>query len=139
MLDNAHGQTEEVIKLAHGFGIAGSEVIVDRHHMHALAFKSVEVNRQRRHQRLAFTGAHFGDAAFMQHHAADQLHVEWAHTENALGGFASRRKSVGKQCIQFLALSEFSAEFRSLRLKLFVGECFVILLKRSNLFCTNPQ
>ncbi len=139
VLDDAHGETEEVIKLAHGFGIAAGEVIIDRHHMHALAFKRVEVNRQRRHQRLAFTRAHFSNAAFMQDHAADQLYVERTHTEHALGGFTRRCKSVRQQVVELLAFCECCAKFRSLRLKLFVGDSFVILLKRSNLFRTSPQ
>jgi hypothetical protein len=42
-----------------------------------LPVKRVEIDRQGRDQRLAFTGAHFGDLAFMQNHAADQLDIEW--------------------------------------------------------------
>ncbi len=36
VLDNADGQAEEVIKLAHGFGVAGGEVVIDRHHVYPL-------------------------------------------------------------------------------------------------------
>jgi hypothetical protein len=45
--------------------------------MHALAGERVEIDRQRRDQRLAFAGLHLGDRCLqVQHHAADQLHVE---------------------------------------------------------------
>ncbi|MCY1372659.1 hypothetical protein D9M69_598810 [compost metagenome] len=75
----------------------------------------------------------------MQHHAADQLYVERTHAKHAFGGFTRRRESVRQQCVELLAFRESCTEFRSLRLKLFVGKPFVILLKRSNLFRTGPQ
>jgi hypothetical protein len=56
--------------------------------MHALARQRVEIDRQRRDQRLAFAGAHLGDRAFVQHHAADELHIEVALAERALGRLA---------------------------------------------------
>jgi hypothetical protein len=78
------------VDLAHPFGVALGEVVVDGDDVDALAGERVEIDRQRRDQRLAFAGAHFGDRAVVQHHAADQLHVEMAHAEHALGGFANR-------------------------------------------------
>ena len=45
--------------------------------------------RERAGQRLALAGAHLGDGAAVQHHAADQLDVEMALAEGALGGLAS--------------------------------------------------
>jgi len=39
--------------------------------MHAFAGECVEIAGERRDKRLAFTGAHLRDRAFMQHHAAD--------------------------------------------------------------------
>src|ERR1039458_1463412 len=38
-------------------------------------------------QRFSFTGAHFGDFAAVEDDAADQLHVEVAHVEEAAAGF----------------------------------------------------
>ncbi|AIJ63764.1 Uncharacterised protein [Brucella suis] len=139
VLDDADSQAEEIIETAHGFGIAGGEVVVDGHDMHALAFKRVEIDRQRRHQRLAFTGAHFGDAAFMQNHAADELHVERAHTEHALGSFARGGESVRQKGIERFALSQRRPEFGGLGLKLLVGQILVVLLESSNLFCPLAQ
>ena len=49
-------------------------------------------SRQCGDERLAFTGLHFRDFAVVQHHAADQLHVEMAHVEEAAAGFADQRK-----------------------------------------------
>ena len=56
--------------------------------MHALAFEPVEVGGEGRDERLAFARAHFGDAALVKHHAADQLDVEMALPQHALGGLA---------------------------------------------------
>jgi len=133
VLDDADGQAEEVIEPAHGFSVAAGEVVVDRHHMHALALKRVEVDRQRCHQGLAFTGTHFGDAALVQNHAADQLHVERAHAEHTLRGLTRGRKSVGQNGVERFATSQRRAKFRGLGLQLLIGKIFVILLDSSNL------
>jgi len=39
--------------------------------MDAFSGQRVQVYGESRDQRLAFAGPHFGDRAFMQHHAAD--------------------------------------------------------------------
>ena len=59
VLDDCHGQPEETVKLPHPLGVAPGEVIVHRHQVRALSGKRVEIERQRRHQRLAFAGRHF--------------------------------------------------------------------------------
>jgi hypothetical protein len=70
--------------------------------VHALAFQRVEVDRQGRDQGLALAGAHLGDLARVQHHAADQLHVVVAHAEHAAA--ASRdREGLGQQRVERLA------------------------------------
>ena len=68
------------------------------------AGERIEVRGQRRHQRLAFAGAHLGDLAVVQRDAADQLHVEVAHVERALAGFAHHGERFGQQLLErFLA------------------------------------
>ena len=44
--------------------------------MHPAAAERIEIDRKRRHQRLAFAGLHLRDAALVQDHAADELNVE---------------------------------------------------------------
>ena len=51
----------------------------------ASAFK---IGGQRGDERFALAGLHFGDFAFVQHDAADQLHVEMAHRDRAPSCFA---------------------------------------------------
>ena len=47
--------------------------------MRAATGERVEIERQRRDQRLAFAGGHFRDPAAVQHDSADQLHIEVHH------------------------------------------------------------
>ena len=79
--DEAHRKSEELIDHAHLLGVTAGEVIVHRHHVHTVARKTVQVNRQGGGKGLTFTGRHFGDGTFVEHEAADHLHVERHHAE----------------------------------------------------------
>ena len=79
MLNQAHRKAEEFIKMPHPFAVAPSQILIDRDHVDALADQRVQIHGQRRHQRFAFARFHFGNLAFVQTHAADQLHVEMTH------------------------------------------------------------
>ena len=98
--------------LAHPVGVALREVVVDRDDVHALAGERVQVGRQRRDQRLAFAGAHLGDLAVVQHHAADQLHVEVAHLQRALAGLAHDGEGFGQQLVERRAVGDALLELR---------------------------
>ena len=76
--------------------------------MDALAGERVEVARQRGDQRFAFAGFHFGDFALVQHHAADQLHVEMAHVEDPAAGFAHDREGFDQEVVERGALGDSS-------------------------------
>ena len=79
--------------------------------MHAIAGEGIEIGGEGGNKGLAFTRAHFRDAAFMQHHAANQLHIEMALAEHALGGFAYGGEGRHQQFIQRAAGGQFSTEF----------------------------
>ena len=81
--DDTDRQTQKIVDLAHPARVARGQIIVHRNDMDALARQRIQVNGKRRHKGLAFTGAHFGDLAFMEDHAADKLHVERAHAQHA--------------------------------------------------------
>ena len=70
-----------------------------------LPVERVQVDRQRRDERLALAGAHFGDLAVVQRHAADQLHVEVAHLQRALAGLADDGEGLGQQRVERLAVA----------------------------------
>ena len=54
--DDADGEAEEAVDLAHPLRVAAGEVVVDGDDVHALAGERVEVGRQGRDERLAFAG-----------------------------------------------------------------------------------
>ena len=79
VLNAADREPEKIVKLPHPFRIATGQIIVHRHEMRAASGQRVEIKRQGRDQSLAFARRHFGDAAAMQNHSADQLHIEVHH------------------------------------------------------------
>ena len=103
MHDDADTDAEEAVDLAHPFAVALRQVIVDGDDVDALPRQRVQIDRQRRHQRLAFTGLHLGDHAAMQHHAAHQLHVEMALPQGAFGRLAHRREGLDQDVVELLA------------------------------------
>ena len=106
VLDDADRHAEEAVDAAHPFRVAARQVVVDRDDVHALARERVQVGRQRRHERLAFARLHLGDAAVVQHHAADELHVEVPHVEHAASRFAHDRERFRQQLVQRGALGD---------------------------------
>ena len=93
-------QTQEAIDLAHPVRVAARKIVVHCDDVHAGAGQGVEIRGQRRHQRLALAGLHLGDLAVVQHHAADQLHVEVAHAQRALRRLPHYCESFGQQLLQ---------------------------------------
>ena len=86
------------------------------------AGERVEIDRQRRHQRLAFAGLHLGDVALMQHDAADELDVEMALAEGALGGLADGGEGRNQDVVERLAFGELLAELLGAGFQRLVGE-----------------
>ena len=60
----------------------------------------VQIAGEGSHEGFSFAGLHFGDFALVQHHAADQLHVEVAHLHGAPTGLADDCKGLGNQLFQ---------------------------------------
>jgi hypothetical protein len=87
-----------------------------------LAGKRVQIDRQGRDQRLAFAGLHLRDIALVQHHAADQLHVEGPHAERPLGALAGDGEGRHQQFVDGLALGDLGAELVGLAAQLFVAQ-----------------
>ena len=85
--NKTHGKSQKFVKFAHPLTIACGKVFINRNHMHAFARQGVQIYRAGGYQRFALAGAHLGNTAVMQRHAANQLHVKMAHTQNAAAGF----------------------------------------------------
>ena len=121
-LDHADRQAEEVEDRRHPVGVALREVLVDRDDVRALAGQRVQVRGQRRDERLALAGAHLGDLALVQDHAADQLHVEVTQPQRAARGLADDGERLGQHVVERLARGELLAELHGLGGKLLVAQ-----------------
>ncbi len=130
MDDDADAHAEEIIDPAHVLGVAAGEIVVDGDDMDALAGERVEIAGERGDQRLAFAGPHFGDGAFVQHHAADQLDIEMTLAIGALGRLAHRGESGNKQIVEAFAGGEFGAEFLGAGAQGLVGQSREFRLQR---------
>ena len=120
--DDADRQAEELVDPAHPFGVALGEIIVDSDDVDALALDGVEVSRQRGDEGLALAGLHLGNFAAVKHDAADQLHVEMPHAEDADRGLTHSGESFGQDVVERLAVGQLVAELLRLRLQLGVAE-----------------
>ncbi len=128
--DEADGQTQETVDLAHPLRVALGQIVVDRDDVHAIAGQCVEVGREDGDERLAFAGLHFGDAALVQHDAAHDLHPVRTHAEHAVGCLAADGERLRQQIVERFARRQPVFEFLRLLAQLLVGQLFIRLLKR---------
>ncbi len=128
--DDADAEPEELVDAAHPLGVALGQVVVDRHDVHALAGERVEIDGERGDQRLALARLHLRDLALVQHHAADQLHVEMALAERALGRLAHGGEGRHQQVVERDAVGQLLAESRGARPQLRVREALHLRLER---------
>ena len=87
----------------HPLGMKTSEIVVDGDDVNAFARQSVEIRRQGRHQRLSFTGFHFGYPAKVQRCSTHELHIKVALADDTIRCFTHDCKCFNKKVIQFLA------------------------------------
>jgi len=131
MIDTANRKAEKMINLSHPHRIAPRKVIVDSHDMYAAACNGVKRNRQRRYERLPLSGTHLGDLSLVEHHAAEQLHVEMPLAGGTLGCFAHHRKNMRQYFIEiFLRFVGCRSVFADLRANFLIGHFFVLRLER---------
>ncbi len=119
--DDADRKAEQPVDRAHPLGVALREIFVDGHDVHALSGERIEVDRKRGDERLALARAHLGDLAVVQHHSADELHVEGAHADRAARGLAGGRECFRKDLIERFAGDEARAQLVGARAKAFVA------------------
>ena len=120
--DAADGEPEKFVDLAHPGGIAPGQVIVHRDHVDALARERVEIDRQRRDQRLALAGLHLGDHAPVEHDPAHELDVVMALAQRALRRLANGGEGVMQQVVERLAPFQALAQPAGPRLERLVGQ-----------------
>ena len=120
--DDADAEAEELVDPPHPAGVAAGEVVVHRDDVDALARQRIQIGGERRHQRLALAGLHLGDVAAMEDHAADQLDVEMALPQRALGRLAHGRERVDHEIVELGTLGQALAELHRPRPQRLVGQ-----------------
>jgi len=68
--------------------------------MNTAAGQRVQIDRKRGDKRLAFTGLHLGNLAFVENHPADQLDIEMPLPKRALGSFPNGRKGGDQDVVE---------------------------------------
>ena len=131
--DEAHGQAQPAVKLAHPLAVALGQVIVDGNDMHTLAGQSVQVGGQGCHQRFAFTGLHLSDVAPVQGDASRDLHGEMLHAQHTPSSLTADGKSIRQDLVQRGASSQFFFQGRGLGLQLRIGHGLILGLQCQHL------
>ena len=128
VLQGGDADPERLVDRRHPFRVAAGEVVVDGDDVDAAAGQGVEEDRQGRGQGLALAGAHLGDGAVVEDHAADQLHVVVALAGAAARGLAGQREGLRQQVVERLAVAGALAQGVGLLADLRVGERFHLRL-----------
>ena len=97
--------------LAHPFGVAFGEIVVDGHDMNAFTRQRVQIGRESRDKGFTLTRFHFRNIALMQEDATHQLHIKGPQTQGPFRGFAAIGESLGQQVIQRCTTRYFFAKF----------------------------
>ena len=84
-LDQAGRETEEPVDLPHPLGVALGQVVVDGNDVHAFAPEGIQVDGERRGERLSLTGPHLGDPALVESSPAHELDVEVTLADRPVG------------------------------------------------------
>ena len=100
MLDDPDGQPEEVVYPAHPLGVSLGQVVVDSHDMNTFAIQSIQIDWESSNQSFPLASLHFGDLAFVQYDASNQLDVEMPHVQAALRCFSYHCKSLVKYIVK---------------------------------------
>ena len=127
--DAADVHAEEAVDTTHQLALVARQVVVDRDHVHALAFECVQVARERRDQGLAFTGLHFGDIAPVQGRATHELHIEVTLSQGALRHLTDGGERFGHQLVKVLTVVQSLLELGGLAFEFLVGQSGNLVLK----------
>ena len=97
--------------------------------MYTIAAQRIQVGRQGCNQCLALAGPHLRDIAIVQHHAADQLHIERTHAHCAHGCLARDGKGFRQDFVEPLALFDAGFEFLGFGTQLLIAQGLQPLFK----------
>ena len=119
---HAHSQSQKLMDLAHPLRITLGQIIIDRHHMYALAFQGVQISRQQKGLGLTFAGLHLGNTALMHDYTANQLHSVVFRLQHSASCLSHQSICLGQNIVQGLAVFQPPLELLRLGLHLFVRQ-----------------
>ena len=115
IVDASDAEPQVSVDMAHPLRVTPGEIRVHRHQVRPFPGQRVEIQRQRRDERLALTGRHLRNAAEMQLNAAHELHIVRHHVpdelmagdhhgrpEETATGDADRGERLGKDLVERL-------------------------------------
>ena len=142
VLDAADREAKILVEVPHPCGVAPCEIVVHRDKLYVLSGEGVQVERERRNKRLAFTRLHLGYLALMKHDAADELAVEGHHVPckgvpaDLFGGsdqMAARilheRERLRQNVVEGFSFRNTLPEFRSHARKIIVREILLLVFR----------
>ena len=132
--DEADGETQPAVDLAHPLGVATGQVVVDGDDVDPVPTQPVEINGQGGHQRFAFTGAHLRHPAEVQSGPAHDLHVVVALPDDPMGRLAGDRERLEQNVIQGGVALEPFAELDGLVTQILVGQLQKLWFQRGNVW-----
>ncbi len=106
-------EPEKTVDLAHPFGVAAGQIVIDGDDVNAVAGQRVQVDRQGGDQGLPLAGLHLGDHAAVQHDPAHQLHIEMPLAQRPLRSFAHGGERLDQDVVEIGAVGELLLEMRS--------------------------
>ena len=117
--DHAGFQPQEAVHAAHEVRLVLGQVVIDRHHVHALAAQGIQVGGSRGDEGFALTGLHLGNVAQVQCRTAHELNVVVPLPQGPRRRFTYRREGFRKQTVQGFPVIDarfervgFGAQFR---------------------------
>ena len=115
VLDAGDGEAERLVQAPHPVGVALGEVVVYGDDVNPFAGQGVQTGGKSGHEGLTLAGPHLGDGAFVEGHAADELHIEMPHVEDAPAALPADREGLGKEIVESGAPGEPVLELAGLR------------------------
>ena len=101
--------------------------------MDALSLQSVQINRQRFHQCLAFTGFHFSDSALVEHNTAYNLYRIMLFAQHTPSRLTAGSKSLRQDIIQRLTSGQSALQLICVGPQFRVAELLICFVQRQNL------
>ena len=139
VLQHPHREPQRVVNRPHPLRVALRQIVVHRHQMRPIALQRIQIERQRRHQRLPLARPHLRNLALVQHHPAQQLHIVVAHLHTPTRRLPHRRKRLRQNVVQRRPILQPPHKLRRQRAQLIIAQPLRPPLPLIHRFHRGPQ